>query len=98
MSTTGLTKDLINEYSLVAGKSYFSNYLIFPPSFNIRKLCNPDYVKVTFWRSIGISTEKIEPLEIDNAPEVNYSNKGKISIKFNNNLLIQQAFTVIYKK
>ena len=72
--------------------------MIFPPSLNIRKLCNPDYVKVIFWRSIGISTEKIEPFEIDNAPEVNYSNEGKISIKFNNNLLIQQAFTFIYKK
>ena len=72
--------------------------MIFPPSFNIQNLCNPDYIKVAFWRSIGISTEKIEPFEIDNAPEVNYSNEGKISIKFNNNLLIQQAFTFIYKK
>ena len=103
MSKTGWTKDLISEYSFAVGKIYFrndglQNYLIFPPSFDIRKLCNRDYVKVAFWRSVGISTKTIEPFEVKIGPEVNHSNEGKISIKFNNTVLIQKAFTFIYKR
>ena len=44
-----------------------------------------------------ISTEKIEPFKINIAAEVNYSNQGKISLKLNKTVLIQEAFTFIYK-
>ena len=64
-----LTKNLIKGYSFVVGKSYFSNnglqkYIKFHPLFNTSKLRNPDDVEVLFWRSLGISSEKIEFFDI----------------------------------
>ena len=64
MSTKGLTKDLINKYSIVNGAKYFSsvglqNYLIFtPPSRYITAFIRAN--KIYSWISKGISDESIK--------------------------------------
>ena len=69
------------------GKKYcscggFQNYLIFHPLLNTLKLWNPDGSKVIYWKSVGVSTEKIEPVDISVA--VKYPKKDYINRKFNN--------------
>ena len=76
----------------------FQNYLIFHPLFNTQIVNNLHFVKATFWRSVGTSKERNESLHINVAPEINYSNEGKTSIKIDNSVLIQENLTFIYKK
>lgn len=85
----GSKKDQKNEYNFVADKNYLNNNgskysLIFHLLSDIVKVCIPDYVKVTFWRSTDISTDSTKLFDISILTDTKYSNKGKISFKFNN--------------
>ena len=59
------------------------------PLFNTTKIRNPDFVKVIFSRSVGLSSEKIKLFNIKLIPEIKYSNEDKTSIKFNNSFIIK---------
>ena len=61
----------------------FQNNLIFCPLFYTPKLCNPDYVKVTSRKSVGVSTEEIRLADTTLTPEVKYSTRIKKGLKFN---------------
>lgn len=39
--------------------------------FNTLRLCNPDYARVTAWKSV-ISTEEVKPLNGSVQPEIVY--------------------------
>ena len=43
--------------------------------FNTLRLCNPDYARVTAWKS-GISTEEVKPLNGSVQPEIVYQIPG----------------------
>ena len=74
------------------------NYLIFHTLFTTLELFNPDYVKVTFRKSVDISTKKIKSGNFNIAPEKKYSSQGKISLKFKKTVLMQEKLTFTYKK
>ena len=81
-------------------KNYFSyvfqNNLIFCPLFYTPKLCNADYVKVTSWKSVGVSTEEIRLADTTLTPKVKYSTRIKKGLKFNK--LFNKKLTYVIKK
>ena len=73
----GSKKDQKNEYNFVADKGYLNNNgskysLIFHLLSDIVKICIPDYVKVTFWRSTGISTDSTKLFDISILMDTKY--------------------------
>ena len=64
ISTKGLTKDLINKFSIVNGAKYFfsgifQNYLVFIPAKKYIKYFSGT-TRINSWKSNGISEENIE--------------------------------------
>ena len=67
ISTKGLTKDLINKFSIVNGAKYFSsvifqNYLVFIPAKKYIKYFSGT-TRIDSWKSDGMSEETIENIE-----------------------------------
>ena len=66
ISTKGLTKDLINKFSVLNGSKYFysgifQNYLVFIPAKNYIKYFSGT-TWIDFWKSNGIPEENIEKI------------------------------------
>ena len=64
ISIKGLTKDLINKFSILNGAKYFSsgifqNYLVFIPAIKHIKYFH-DTTQIYSWKSNGMSEESIE--------------------------------------
>ena len=74
------------------------NCLIFHPLFKALKLCSPNYIKVNSWRSAGTYAEKMELFDNTITTETKHSKEGRLHIKFNNSVLIQQKLTFKNKK
>ena len=68
ISTKGLTKDLIDKFSVLNGAKYFSlgifqNYLVFTPARKYIK-CFTSTTRVESWKSNGISEERIKNITL----------------------------------
>ena len=68
ISTKGLTKDLINKFSILNGTKYFSpgrfqNYLVFIPAKKYSKYSSSS-TRIISWKSNGMSEENIENITI----------------------------------
>ena len=100
VSTKGLTKDLINNYSILNGGKYFGengseNYLVFQPCFTY--LTRTDD-KIVLWQSKEMSEESIAPPSTTN---YRFAAKriGKYSIstiKFNGDCSKQNSMSFIH--
>ena len=63
------------------GTYYFSNaiyqnYLFLQPLHRLLKVYNPNYVKVTAWKSTGLYLEDIIPPNLNIAPDITYFYNG----------------------
>ena len=68
ISTKGLTKDLIDKFSVLNGAKYFSlgifqNYLVFTPARKYIKYFTST-TRVESWKSNGISEERIKNITL----------------------------------
>ena len=68
ISTKGLTKDLIDKFSVLNGAKYFSlgifqNYLVFTPARKYIK-CFTSTTQVESWKSNRISEERIKNITL----------------------------------
>lgn len=52
-----------------------------------------DLVKVSSWKSVGVSAKEIKPTEITLTHEIRYSDESNIILKFSNSVLIQQKLS-----
>ena len=71
ISTKGLTKDLINKFSILNGAKYiclgiFQNYLVFIPTKNYIKLFSGT-TRIESWKFNGMSGESIENITISDS-------------------------------
>ena len=108
ISTKGLTKDLINKFSILNGAKYFSsgifqNYLVFIPAIKHIKYFH-DTTQIYSWKSNGMSEESIEnitksdsnfaPTFVDHhvLPDINFNGHCLI----NNNISIPKKVINLY--
>ena len=84
ISTKGLTKDLINAYSILNGTKYFAedesqNYLVFQPVFNYFKRLSNDSRNIA-WKFDSLSERSFKFSHRSNilGPGLNYINNAKI--------------------
>ena len=75
------------------------NQLDFKPLCNTLPLFISNYVKVTTWKSTGLSSEEIKLPYISLTPEVMWFNEGfKVGLRFNKSISQQKKLTFTYEK
>ena len=92
ISTKGHNFLLARMYIL--GNNGYQNFLVFVPVLNSLTLDNSK--KVTDWISIGVSLEKIKLFDTNLAPTMLNLANGRVSLKFNNSVLVQKNSSSLY--
>ena len=103
ISTTGLTKDLINKLSILNGAKYFSsgifqNYLVFIPAKKYIKYFSGT-TRIESWKSNGMSEENIENITTSksNSAPTFVDRHILPDINFNGNCLIKNNISTSNK-
>ena len=73
----------------LTGDDVYQKIVVFSPVFNLQTLDSNK--EATNWISTGISLGKIRPFDLTLAPTMPNVANGRVSLKFNNSVLVQQS-------
>ena len=76
------------------GSDVYQNFLVSAPMVSF--LILDSNRKVNNWISTGISSEKNEPFNTGLEPTMFNLANGRINLKFNNSVLVQKTFSLLY--
>ena len=73
----------------------YQNFLVFAPILS--SLILDSNKRVTNWILTGISSEKIKPFDTNLEPTMSNLANGRVTLKFNNSVLVQKIFSFLYR-
>ena len=73
----------------------YQNFLVFAPILS--SLILDSNKRVTNWILTGISSEKIKPFDTNLEPTMSNLANGRVTLKFNNSVLVPKIFSFLYR-